>query len=349
MAALSVREFVSAAREVSLLDVRTPAEYAQGHIPGAVNLPLFSNEERAVIGTIYVQQGQKLAIKKGLEFIGPRMRDLVEQAEPFARAGELLVHCWRGGMRSGAVSWLLGFYGFRVNTLAGGYKSFRSYVLNDVIPEDRTFVVLGGRTGSGKTRVLREIQKAGQAVVDLEGLAHHKGSAFGSLGETESVTQEQFENDLADCLLRAANVGSGDTLPPVWLEDESRTIGRRSVPAPIMEHKDRAPLIYLDVSMPDRVQMLVEEYGRFSTDEISQSIRAIEKRLGGLAARTALEAAARNDLAIACEIVLGYYDRAYDYQLSRRTGPVIRIAAGTDARENALRALDAYEQCAQKR
>jgi len=187
------------ARKHQVLDVRTPKEFEQGHIPGAINLPLFTNEERVIVGTIYKQQGRQPAILKGLELVGPKMKDIIETVSKIENRGCFLLHCWRGGMRSSSVAWLLSIYGIKVYTLKGGYKFYRRNVL-ETFEAKKNIVVLGGKTGSAKTYILKKLEEKGEQVIDLEALAKHKGSSFGSLGETQPPSQEQFENLLADKL-----------------------------------------------------------------------------------------------------------------------------------------------------
>ena len=168
----------------TLLDVRTPAEFRQGHIPAAANLPLFSDAERAEVGTLYKQQGRQAAVRRGLALVGPRMEamatDLVAWSERSA-GKPLRLHCWRGGMRSASVAWLAQQLELPVLLLEGGYKSYRRWVL-ELFERSWPLRLLGGRTGSGNTDLLLALQELGAAVVDLEWLAHHRGSSFGGLG-----------------------------------------------------------------------------------------------------------------------------------------------------------------------
>jgi len=215
-----------------IIDVRSPDEYGHAHIPNAFSLPLFTNEERAEIGTTYKQKSREAAIKLGLPFFGTKMQNMIEQAEGWAANYEktngnkptILVHCWRGGMRSAAVAWLLDLYGFKTEQLTGGYKAYRNWVLAQ-FEKNYSMKVLGGYTGSGKTEILLQLQKSKIPVIDLEGLANHKGSAFGALGQNEQASQEQFENNLAGALfhISAAN-------PFFWIEDESQRIGTNMLP-----------------------------------------------------------------------------------------------------------------------
>ncbi|MBK9737182.1 MAG: tRNA 2-selenouridine(34) synthase MnmH [Saprospiraceae bacterium] len=195
-----------------MIEVRSPSEYIHAHIPGAISIPLFSDEERAVVGTIYKQESREAAIKTGSDYFGPKMRNIVEQVEMLTSNTThqsnktILVHCWRGGMRSGAIAWLLDLYGFKVYLLIGGYKKFRNWVLTQFdIPYP--FNVLAGYTGSGKTKLLTSLENQGFKIIDLEGLAKHKGSAFGNIGMPEQPSQEMLKNLLATELFRKSADG----------------------------------------------------------------------------------------------------------------------------------------------
>ncbi len=314
-----------------VLDVRAPAEYAQGHVPGAISLPLFTDEERAKIGTAYKRVSPEQAVHLGLKYFGPKMADMAKQAKRLVPGREVRLHCWRGGMRSGAVQWLLELSGFRVHLLAGGYKDYRRAVLA-ALAHPRPWRVLGGYTGSGKTVLLHALMALPDAppVLDLEGLAHHKGSAFGGIGQGEQPTQEQFENALAAALLALpANV-------PAWLEDESRQIGRLVLPPALYDQLRAAPCYFLDEPRPARVARLAAEYGAEDPAALAAAIGRIGKRLGGLATRDALAAVAAGDFARMVDLVLTYYDKTYGYGLAERRAagsPVVELPAGTGAPE----------------
>ncbi|MBI2270305.1 MAG: tRNA 2-selenouridine(34) synthase MnmH [Bacteroidetes bacterium] len=336
---IDIEQFLILSREYPILDVRTPAEFEKGNIPGAHNLPLFTNEERAIVGTIYKQQGRQPALLKGLELVGPKMKELVLKVETIInqdttsiassmefvptmegeRAGvrSILMHCWRGGMRSSSVAWLLELYGYKVYTLKGGYKFFRRYVLA-TLDGNRKYIILGGRTGSGKTLVLKKLAEQSEQVVDLEKLAHHKGSSFGSIGEEKQPTQEQFENCLAIELKRF------DPLKHIWLEDESRLIGKKVIPAGMWEQMRAAKVAYIDIPFNIRAEYLTKEYGQFTKKELAEAITRITKRLGGLQAKQALEALEANDLKTTCEICLAYYDKTYDHGLQQRETATVK-------------------------
>ncbi len=308
---VNIQEFLKFSETLPLLDVRTPLEYEHGHIPGANNFPLFNNEERKTVGTMYKQQGKQAAVLKGLEFVGPKLKGLVQSAIKLNKGDTFLIHCWRGGMRSSSVAWLLETYGFKTIILKGGYKSFRQFVLNS-FSEHLNLLILGGRTGAAKTLLLYELQNQGQQIIDLEKLANHKGSSFGSLGEIKQPSQESFENELAIALI---NLNKDKT---VWLEDESRMVGQKVIPDELWKQMRCAKVVYLDIPFDERVKYLVNEYGKFSKEELIESTNRISKRLGGQNAKLAIKAINEGDLTTACQINLSYYDKAYDHGIDKR-------------------------------
>jgi len=297
---VSIEEFIALRDRFPVFDVRTPAEYDKGHIPGGHNLPLFSDVERALVGTTYHNSGREAAILEGLEYVGPKMRQMVETVQKATGSKTVLLHCWRGGMRSKSVGWLLNTYGYKVVLLNGGYKAFRNYVLKSFeLP--RNIIILSGHTGSGKSDVLEHLKRLKEQVIDLEGLAHHKGSAFGGLGELPQPSQQQFENRLA-FYWRDLNSDR-----PVWLEDESQKIGSRMIPHPLWRQMRNAQVIFLKVPFESRVDRLTGEYGIFQKLELMESIEKLRTRLGGVQVKKALEAVTQNDLPLCCEILLRHY------------------------------------------
>ena len=314
-----------------LLDVRAPTEFAAGHIPGAVSFPLFTDEERARVGTTYKQINPDKAMLLGLDFFGPKMSELVRHAKKLAPGGAVRVHCWRGGLRSGAVAWLLDLAGLETRQLIGGYKEYRRAALAEAV-RPRALRVLGGLTGSGKTAVLHALTALGEPVLDLEGLAHHKGSAFGAIGQPAQPTQEQFENNLAAALARLpAN-------EPIWVEDESRSVGAISVPGAFYEQLRAAPLVVLDVPHAARVAHLAADYGAQDAQQLALAVLRITKRLGGLATKQALSAIVEGDMTRMVEIVLDYYDKTYQFGLDKRAAQVLLIPTDTaDPAANAAR------------
>lgn len=316
---IAVEQLLEIQQNRILFDVRTPAEFEQGHIPGAVNLPLFSNEERAVVGTIYKQQSPELALLKGLEFAGAKMRWYVEEAQRLAENQAIAVHCWRGGKRSESMGWLLEQAGFDVMILKGGYKNYRNYLHNYLTEQKAPFIILGGYTGSGKTEVLHELAKLGEQVLDLELLAHHKGSAFGALGEALQPSVEQFENDLFKAYYKL------NKNQRIWLEDESKAIGKVYITDGFWQQMVRAPHIKLEIPLHERIQHLVDIYANFPKENLIESFQKIKKRLGGLHLNNAIAALERGDYAEAVRIALIYYDKTYEHCLQNKMGVVIHL------------------------
>lgn len=301
-----------------IFDVRSPGEFTQGRIPGALNLPLFSDAERASIGTAYKHQGKDQAVELGLQLVGPKMYDFVSIAKQHAPEGTAKVHCWRGGMRSAAMAWLLKFAGIRTVVLKGGYKVFRTWSL-ERFSQPYSFIVLGGMTGSGKTQVLESLQAAGEQVLNLESAANHRGSSYGMLGMPPQPSTEQFENEIA---FRLAAFDQGR---PIWIEDESRQIGTCHIPAALYKQMRQAPVIFMDVPLEERLQRLVKEYGNAPQEQLIAATQRISKHLGGLRTKQIIEAGQQNRLHDAISLVLQYYDAAYDYDLSRRRQQVTKI------------------------
>jgi len=315
-AALAVEAFLDAAG--ALVDVRSPAEFSQGHIPGAVNLPLFSDGERAAVGTSYKQQGRQQAVQLGLAAVGPRLGSLARQLQQLAAgAGGLRLHCWRGGMRSASVAWLAGLQQLPVVLLAGGYKAYRHGVL-DQMAQPWPLLVLGGRTGTGKTDLLLELRRQGEAVIDLEGLANHRGSSFGGLGLGEQPSTEHFENCLAGQLRQLRGRG------PIWVEAESAQVGRCRIPTPFWQQMRAAPVLEIERPLEERVAQLVAVYGQQGQDALRQATARIARRLGPQRTAAALAAIETCDWAGACLQMLDYYDRCYDHDLNSREQPPVQ-------------------------
>ena len=217
----------------------------------------------------------------------------------------VLVHCWRGGMRSGGIAWLLDLYGFNVFTLAGGYKRFRNYVQNSFsLP--LSYNVLGGYTGSGKTKILQELHKNGNPVIDLEGLANHKGSAFGAIGQPECPTQEMFENLLATSIRKFA-----ENKEPIWIEDESQRIGPINLPPGFWNVLKKSPVYFLDIPFGKRLSHIESEYGKLEKEKMVNAIIRIQKRLGGLETKTAINFLLEDNVKECFNILLKYYDKLY--------------------------------------
>lgn len=322
---ITIEEFLTLTQTHPVLDVRSPGEYAQAHIPGAYSLPLFSDEERKIVGTTYKKQSREAAIKTGLDYFGVKMRKMLEEAEALVAShnklhdkqasNTVLVHCWRGGMRSAGVAWLLDLYGFKVYTLVGGYKAYRKWVLAQ-FEKEYSFKILGGYTGSGKTLVLHALQEKKQTIIDLEALANHKGSAFGAVGP--QPRQEMFENLLAGELALKSREAASAGHPFIWLEDESQRIGNLQIPMPLWYTMRKSPVAFLDIPFEARLDYITADYGKNSKESLVNAVIRIQKRLGGLEAKNAIHFLLDDDHRSAFRILLTYYDKWYHKALYNR-------------------------------
>ncbi|MCE1197393.1 MAG: tRNA 2-selenouridine(34) synthase MnmH [Marinilabiliales bacterium] len=312
MATLAVTDFIKAMENGTLLDIRTPAEYAQGHLPGALSFPLFSDDERVIVGTLYKQKGRDQAVLKGLELVGPRLKDYVVAAGRLK--GALYLYCWRGGMRSNSMAWLLQTAGREVFLLEGGYKSYRTYG-RELMTQPLRLIMINGPTGSGKTEVLHALARNGHQVLDLEGLANHKGSSFGGIGQPQQPGNEQFSNLIAEQLL------SFDRSQPIWIEGESQMIGKVTIPMELFQQMNRCPAIRLDTPRELRMERLIRDYACFPKEALQVSLEKISRRMGGKATQDALEALLDGDFRTVADLTLIYYDKTYAFSMTRRESP----------------------------
>lgn len=367
---LTIKDFLQQSKEHVLLDVRSPGEYNHAHIPSAISFPLFTDEERKIVGTTYKQKSREDAIKIGLDFFGPKMRKMVEEAQAISNSRfrslndgqsetrnskpEIFVYCWRGGMRSAAIAWLLDLYGFKVYTLAGGYKTFRNYVLQ-TFEQSFQFKILGGYTGSGKTEVLNELERQGETIIDLEKIASHKGSAFGSFKMPPQPKQEMFENLLATELQKKSmmngqrSIASSSSLDvhspftthhsPIWLEDESQRIGDLNLPNALWDTMRSSPIIFLEIPFEERLNHIVEEYGECEKEKLTDATKRISQRLGGLDAKNTIGFLEQGEMKEAFRILLRYYDKHYLKGLHNRenvSSLLTKIDCETVTSKNAL-------------
>jgi tRNA 2-selenouridine synthase len=334
---LTIRPFLE--RPGPVLDVRSPGEFAKAQIPGAVNLPLFSDDERAAVGTCYKQQGRDQAVELGLTFVGPKMASLVQQAKAIAPDRQLRLHCWRGGMRSASVAWLLETAGFQVTLLGGGYKAYRQWV-RATLTLPRPSWILGGMTGTGKTQVLQALAALGEQVLDLEGLANHRGSSYGNLCLPAQPSTEHYEN------LIAQQWAALDGDRRVWIEAESRQVGRCRVPLEMFEQMERSPVLEIQRNRAERIALLESIYGEADLQGLIEATQRIGRRLGPQNTKAAVEAISQGHLAPAIELVLNYYDKTYRYDLERRSVPRFSLdGAGLDPLTTAQALLEQVRQC----
>ena len=294
-----------------ILDARSPGEFEKGHIPGAVSFPLFSDEERARVGTCYKQKSREDAVELGFEIAGPKFVEFIRRAKAIAPDKRVRVHCWRGGMRSGAIAWVLRLAGFETVTLAGGYKAFRRWV-RETVATPREILLLGGMTGTAKTDILHALAERGEQVLDLEGHANHRGSSFGAVCLPPQPSTEHFENSIAMDWWRF------DARRPVWVEAESKRVGPCRVPAELFAQMEAARAVEIVRPIPERLALLVDIYGQADRDELVAATERIRKRLGGKRTQEAIALIRDGDLARAFEILLTYYDGTYRYGLEQR-------------------------------
>jgi tRNA 2-selenouridine synthase len=308
---LNISDFLIQAATLPVVDVRSPVEFNAGHIPGAFNVPLFNDKEREIVGTIYKKEGRRKAVIKGLQLTGPSMFLKLEEALKLAVENKILVHCWRGGMRSEAMAWLFSLGDIETQILEGGYKSYRNHVL-EKLSEKRKYMILGGLTGSGKTEILKYMKNIGHQVIDLEGIANHKGSAFGSLGQAPQPSSEHFANLLYEELVKL------DKDKVIWLEDESKNIGSVFLPDKFFINLRESPVIGLMMDVKTRMPRLLKEYSLYNKEDLISSINRIAKRLGGDNTKEAITEIEKSNYSKAIEITLDYYDKTYMFGLKKR-------------------------------
>lgn len=295
----------------AIIDVRSPAEFADDHIPGAISLPALSNEERAHVGTLYKQVSAFEAKKVGAALISRNIAHHIEQYFIDKPGGfRPLVYCWRGGQRSGSVALVLAEIGFRPHTLIGGYKAYRRSVLSQIetVPPRFHYRVVGGRTATAKTRFLKALEQAGAQVLDLEGLANHKGSMFGLTPGTEQPSPRGFESRIVDALRRF------DPEKPVWVESESPKIGQLFVPKSLHDAMRNAPAIRLHAPMAARVQHSVNDYRPWfdHPDEVKARLERLTYRHGhAMIAKWVALLDARDWCGLVEALLVDHYDPAY--------------------------------------
>ncbi|MFN3839116.1 MAG: tRNA 2-selenouridine(34) synthase MnmH [Cyclobacteriaceae bacterium] len=308
---ISPEEFLSLRKSLPVVDVRSEGEFQRGHIPGAVNIPLLNNTERAAVGTDYKNKGREEAVKTGFRMVGPRLIDIINQAQQTATQHEMIVHCWRGGMRSSFFSQFAEMAGIKTRQLKGGYKAYRNLV-HQSFQQPLQLRVIGGYTGSGKTEILQALAAAGEQVIDLERLAHHKGSVFGGLMMPPQPTTEQFENTLFEV------INTLDVTKRIWIEDESIAIGKIFIPQRLWKTLTESPVIEIRVEKEIRVNRLVNEYGHLNPQEFLTAMNSIINKLGGQHFKAAKEKLLAADWPPVIDILLTYYDKAYQNGLARK-------------------------------
>lgn len=320
---VDLQAFLHHAQNTTIVDVRSESEYQQGHIPGSRNIPLLNNEQRTLVGTLYKQSGKEAAVLKGLQLAGPRFYELFKQLRKASKGRKLLVYCWRGGLRSNIMAWLMSLADYDLYLLQGGYKAWRTEVAA-LIAQPRQWTILSGRTGCGKTETLQHLKAFGEQVLDLEYYANHRGSAFGHIGLAPQPTVEHFEN------LLAAQLRQFDTQKTVWAESESRFIGKVRIPDAMYNQLMHSPIIEIAMDIEARKQRIWQEYGSFDIQALSQATLQLERKLGGDRTTVAVEALKAGDWNTWLDILLHYYDKTYSHSLGQRQGTVVEfVSPGT--------------------
>ena len=315
------------------VDVRSESEFQKAHIPGAINIPLLTNEHRILIGTCYKQKGREEAVSLGLELVGPKMATLFKQFKEVEIEGKkLLFYCWRGGLRSQISSTIYAWSGQKPHLLFGGYKSFRNFIHSQFsIPLN--LKIISGSTGSGKTEILHLLQKNGAQMIDLEGLALHKGSAFGGLGYPPQPSTEAYENALGLTILEL------NQTEPVYIENESRLIGQCFMPQDFWNQMQNAKIIEVQVDKSTRIKRLIKEYAHFDIQLLIDKTMILKKKLGGQHANEAIEFLENGEFDKWIDKLLVYYDKTYQYSSEINQNRTVSIDFNWNDKENDIQKL----------
>ncbi|CAN5431521.1 tRNA 2-selenouridine(34) synthase MnmH [soil metagenome] len=325
-----------------IIDVRSPCEFKAEYIPRALNVALLQDDERAIVGTAYAVEGEMVARRLALKIISPKIPDLVDRIIEQKKPGQhIVIHCWRGGLRSETVASFLTVVGIDCWRLTGGFKAWRKTVIDDFARDEYPFtsIVLHGRTGAGKSDLLCALDKSGAQVLNLEQLANHRGSVFGALGLDSQPTQKNFESEL---WLKLREFGEG----PVFMEAESKKIGKIALPEFLFKRISTGRRVHVTGSVPYRVKRIVEEYaGKFNDELKSEAVSAIQNlkvRLGAKRTDEIRELGLNGNLSQAIEALLtDYYDPMYDGHI-QRNAPYEFTVSGDQVAEAASALLRTY-------
>lgn len=337
---LTVEQLLERMKEgdLALIDVRSPSEFAESAIPGSVNIPLFDDEERKEVGTLYKQVSVEAAKEKGLEIVARKLPAFVKAFERLN--GRKVVYCWRGGMRSKTAATLLNLYGMSVCRLQGGIRAYRRWVvasLESFVLKPRC-IVLNGNTGTGKTNILRKLAALGEPVLDLEGMAGHRGSIFGQIG-LKPNNQKTFESQLIHELLRL------NDRPYVLMEAESKRVGRVVLPDFLAEAKGKGLHFFIELPLEERVKNILEDYEpELHAAECLEAFGHIKRRMHTPVAAEIESLLRSRRYAEAVELLLvHYYDPRYEYAAAQYEGEPVRIRAA-DAEDAARQVLERLRQ-----
>jgi tRNA 2-selenouridine synthase len=295
------QELLPLLNTIPWFDARSENEYIQGHIPGAINLPILNNEHRHLVGICYKEKGKEKAIELGFELATPHFPMLIEKAQKYGN--KAVVYCWRGGLRSQFLSELLAKNGITVFRITGGYKTYRNWCIEYFHSENR-MIILSGKTGANKTKWIEALMENGEPTVHLEKLANHKGSTYGGIGQPPQPTQEQFENDLGLALHRT----NGERY---WIENESRFIGKVRIPDALFNQFPSQPHIQIELELEKRVNVILNQYANLPLDELIDRTQAIAKRMGYEQNQQAIAFLMNGNKSEWIRCLLEYYDKTY--------------------------------------
>ena len=304
-----------------LIDVRSPDEYYKGHMPNSINIPIFSNEERSIIGKKYKQSGRQIAVREGFRIIENKLdkliQDIFEEKNNFYNKKNLKgskiirIYCARGGMRSRSICWLLEKFRLESLILNRGYKAYRNGALNS-FKEKYKIIVIGGKTGTRKTKILNKLKKLNYQIIDFEKLANHRGSSFGGLGMKEQPTNEQYENIISE------ELNKNDANQILFVEAESPNIGKNRIPHEFFKQMKNSKRIEIIRDEKVRIDELTNTYSSFPKNSLKDSVLKITKRLGPERTKNALDYIDLENWEGVCRTVLEYYDKCYEYELRNK-------------------------------
>jgi tRNA 2-selenouridine synthase len=305
---ISIEDFLSSSG--TFIDVRSPLEFSKGHILNAINIPLFDDKQREEIGTIYKKQGSEIAIQVGFKYASKKFPDFLNKVKSIT--SPLKIYCARGGMRSQSMANFFSKHNYQCLSLKKGYKRYRNHILHK-LTQPLKIIILGGSTGCGKTQILQILKKQHCQVVDLENLAKHRGSSFGHLPNISQPSNEQFEN------LIAHNLQEFNTDLPIWMEQESRLIGKCKIPDLLFSQMLKAPVITISRPLSQRLNLIWEEYHIQSKDSLIKGVEKLRKRLGEKQTDTLISWIEKGLLKKSATQILKYYDKTYNYFLKKHS------------------------------
>jgi len=319
-----------------LIDVRSPDEYYKGHMPNSINIPIFDNEERSIIGKKYKISGREIAVREGFNIIDKKIDKLIQEfilikekflnstGDKFIYEKNIKIYCARGGMRSQSMFWLLEKFKYPCVTLIGGYKTYRNWVLN-CFKDKLKLIVIGGKTGTRKTKILTKLKYLDYQILDFESLANHRGSSFGGLGMIEQPTNEQYENLISE------NLDKFNKLNLIFVEAESPNIGKNRIPHEIYRQMKNSKRIEIIRDERIRIDELVSTYSKYDKKDLKDSVLKISKRLGPQRTKSAIDSINNGNWENVCKSVLDYYDRCYEYELNNKSDvKILNMGVKTD-------------------